>query len=146
MSASDRNREAIAALHAAAAETLSREALFALLAEDVEWSALGDPDLMPWAGTHRGHDGVARWLYVLNSALQYESFELLELYADGDVVIEVVRAEGYARETGKRFASDVVRIFTFRGDEVSRVRSFYDTGAYLAALGKVAAPAGIGDE
>jgi ketosteroid isomerase-like protein len=146
MSASDRNREAIAALHAAAAGTLSREALFALLAEDVEWSALGDPELMPWAGSHRGHAGVARWLHVLNSALQYESFELLELYADGDVVIEVVRAEGYARETGKRFASDVVRIFTFRGDEVSRVRSFYDTGAYLAALGKVAAPADIGDE
>lgn len=146
MSASDRNREAIAALHAAEAGTLSREALFALLAEDIEWSALGDPELMPWAGTHHGHDGVARWLYVLNSALQYESFDLLELYADGAVVIEIVRAEGYARETGKRFASDVVRIFTFRGDEVSRVRSFYDTGAYLAALGKIAAPAGIGDE
>jgi ketosteroid isomerase-like protein len=138
MSRSDRNRDAVAALHAAPTGTLSRDALFALLDEDVEWSAIGDPELMPWAGIHRGHDGVARWLEMLNAAMEYERFELLELYADGDAVIEVVRAEGYARSTRTPFASDVVRIFTFRGDKAVRVRSVYDTGAYLLALGKAA--------
>jgi uncharacterized protein len=140
MSRSGRNRDAVAALHAAPAGTLSRDALFALLDEDVEWVAIGDPELMPWAGIHRGHDGVARWLEMLNAAMEYERFELLELYADGDTVIEIVRAEGYARSTGNAFVSDVVRIFTFRGDKAVRVRSFYDTGAYLGALGKLDAP------
>ena len=140
MSRSERNRDAVAALHAAPAGRLSRDALFALLDEEVEWVAIGDPELMAWAGVHRGHDGVSRWLEVLNAAVEYERFELLELYADGDVVIEIVRAEGYARSTRKPFASDVVRIFTFRGDKAVRVRSFYDTGAYLVALGKLAAP------
>jgi ketosteroid isomerase-like protein len=139
MSRSDRNRNAVAALHGAPAGTLSRDALFALLDEDVEWIAIGDPELMPWAGVHRGHDGVARWLEVLNAAMEYERFELLELYADGDAVIEVVRAEGYARSTRFPFATDVVRIFTFRGDKAVRVHSFYDTGAYLVALGKLTA-------
>jgi ketosteroid isomerase-like protein len=139
MSRSVRNRDAVAALHAAPAGTLSRDALFALLDENVEWVAIGDPELMPWAGIHRGHNGVARWLEVLNAAMEYERFELLELYADGDTVIEIIRAEGYARSTGNPFASDVVRAFTFRGDKAVRVRSFYDTGAYLAALGKLAA-------
>jgi ketosteroid isomerase-like protein len=138
MSRSDRNRNAVAALHGAPAGTLSRDALFALLDEDVEWIAVGDPELMPWAGVHRGHDAVAHWLEVLNAAMEYERFELLELYADGDAVIEVVRAEGYARSTRTPFATDVVRIFTFRGDKAVRVRSFYDTGAYLVALGKLA--------
>jgi ketosteroid isomerase-like protein len=139
MSRSARNRDAVAALHAAPAGTLSRDALFALLDEDVEWSAIGDPELMPWAGVHRGHEGVARWLEVLNAAMEYERFDLLELYADGDAVIEVVRAGGYARSTRTPFETDGVRIFTFRGDKAVRVRSFYDTGAYLVALGKLAA-------
>jgi hypothetical protein len=46
---------------------LRREALFELLAEDVEWHALGPPELFAWAGAHRGHEGVRRWFAALVS-------------------------------------------------------------------------------
>jgi uncharacterized protein len=128
-------REAVRRLHdPAESGRLQQDPLFALLDEHVEWEALGPTDLFPWAGTHRGPEGVRRWFEVLNAAMTYDRFELLELYADGETVVEVVAASGTARATGVPFASEVVRVWTFRDDKAVRVRSYYDTHAYAVAL------------
>jgi ketosteroid isomerase-like protein len=113
---------------------LQRDPLFDLLDDEVEWSALGPPERFPWAGVHRGPEGVRRWLEMLNETMAYERFELLELYADGDAVVEVIEAGGNARSTGRPFSSEVVRIWSFRGGKAVRVRSYYDTWAYAQAL------------
>lgn len=129
------NREAVRNLHdPAQSGTLRRDPLFELLDENVTWEALGPPELFSWAGIHRGHEGVRRWFEVLNSAMDYERFELLELYADGGTVVEVIAAAGKARATGAAFSSEVVRIWTFRGGKAIRVRSYYDTQNYAEAL------------
>ena len=129
------NRDAVRQLHDQdESGRLRRDPLFELLGENVEWEALGPVDLFPWAGTHRGHDGVRRWFELLNAAMAYERFELLELYADGATVVEVIAAAGKARATGTPFASEVVRIWTFRNGKAVRVRSYYDTHVYAAAL------------
>jgi uncharacterized protein len=129
------NREAVRQLHDPVdSGRLQRDPLFELLDEDVEWQAHGPIDLFPWAGTHRGHDGVRRWLEVLNAAMAYERFELLELYSDDETVVEVIAAAGKACVTGAPFASEVVRIWTFRDSKAIRVRSYYDTHGYAAAL------------
>jgi ketosteroid isomerase-like protein len=129
------NREAIRQLHdPVESGRLRRDPLFELLDESVEWEALGPTELFPWAGTHRGHDGVRRWFELLNSVMAYERFELRELYADGETVVEVIEATGTARATGSQFASDVVRIWTFRDGKAIRVRSYYDTHGYATAL------------
>jgi ketosteroid isomerase-like protein len=126
------NVAAVRALHVGAG--LSRDRLWALLADDVEWYALGSPDVLPWAGTVRGHEGVRRWLAVLNEAMDYERFDLVEVVDAGDVVVEVVLGGGKAVATGKPFESEIVRIWTFRGGRAVKVRSYYDTQAYAAAL------------
>ena len=129
------NREAVQQLHdPVESGRLQWEPLFELLDEDVEWHALGPVELFPWAGTHRGHDGVRRWLEVLNTAMEYHRFDLRELYEDGETVVEVIDAAGVARATGKPFASEVVRVWTFRDGKAVRVRSYYDTHGYAAAL------------
>ncbi len=129
------NRDAVRQLHDQdESGRLRRDPLFGLLGENVEWEALGPVDLFPWAGTHRGHDGVRRWFELLNAAMAYERFELLELYADGETVVEVIAAAGKARATGRHFASEVVRIWTFGNRKAVRVRSYYDTHVYAAAL------------
>lgn len=128
------NRDAVRQLHDQdESGRLRRDPLFGLLGENVEWEALGPVDL-PWAGTHRGHDGVRRWFELLNAAMACERFELLELYAVGETVVEVIAAAGKARATGTPFASEVVRIWTFRNGKAVRVRSYYDTHVYAAAL------------
>ena len=129
------NLEAVRELHAAdEAGRLLRDPLFELLHEDVEWQALGPSELFAWAGTHLGHDGVRRWFDALNEAMAYSRFELLELYSDGDTVVEIIAAAGHARATGRPFTSEVVRVWTFREGKAVRVRSYYDTYAYAAAL------------
>lgn len=126
------NAERVRALHDDQPGRLRREPLFDLLADDVEWHALGP---FPWSGSHVGHDAVRRWFEVLNEAMNYERFELLELYEDGDTVVEIVAAAGTARATGSAFASEVARVWTFGADgKAARVRSYYDTHAYFAAL------------
>src|SRR5215203_172989 len=95
-------------LHARESGLLERTSLFDLLAPEVEWLVAGSPEVLPWAGVFRGPDGVT--------------------------VIEIVLAGGRARATGSAFESEVVRIWTFRGNEAIRVRSFYDTGAYERAV------------
>jgi ketosteroid isomerase-like protein len=126
------NVAAVRALHVGAG--LSRDRLRALLADDVEWYALGSPDVLPWAGTVRGHEGVRRWLAVLNEAMDYERFDLVEVVDAGDVVVELVLGGGKAIASGKPFESEIVRIWTFRGGRAVKVRSYYDTQAYAAAL------------
>lgn len=134
MDAPQQLRDAVRGLHENEAGLLRRTSLFDLLADDVEWEVLGSPSELPWAGVFSGPEGVRRWLEVLDAHLAYEQFEPLEFFADGQTVIEVVAASGHARATPRPFASEVVRLWTFRGGRAVRVRSFYDTLAYERAL------------
>jgi ketosteroid isomerase-like protein len=124
----------VAGLHDGA--RLSRTRLFDLLGDDVEWWVAGPADGFAWAGTFHGHDGVRQWADALNAAMDYTRFELLEVFGAGDRVVEVIGAGGTARATGRRFESEVVRIWKFRGGTAVRVRSFYDTFAYAEALAR----------
>lgn len=67
--------------------------------------------------------------------MKYDRFAVLQELIAGDEVIQVIDASGTAVATGKRYGSQVVRIFTVRGGRIVRVRTFYDTAAYAAALG-----------
>ena len=66
--------------------------------------------------------------------MDYERFDLVEVVDAGDVVVELVLGGGKAIATGKPFESEIVRIRTFRGGRAVKVRSYYDTQAYAAAL------------
>ena len=134
MGHSERVLAAVKALHAREGGLLERSSLFDLVGDDVEWYVLGSPEELPWAGTFHGPDGVRRWMELLDEHMEYEHFEPLEFFADGDTVIEIVSAGGRARATGRPFESEVVRIWTFREGQAIRVRSFYDTGAYERSL------------
>lgn len=126
--------EKVKGLHARDHGLLARTSLFDLLSDDVEWEVAGSPEVLPWAGTFRGRDAVRGWLETLDEHMDYDRFEPLEFFADGDTVIELVFASGRATGSGRPFESEIVRVWSFRGDEVVRVRSFYDTAAYERAF------------
>ena len=108
--------------------------LLPALADDVEWWAAGDPKLLPWAGAHRGRAAVEVWFERLNAIMDYQRFEATAFIADGDEVVVVHEASGVARATNRPFASEIVRIWTVRNGKVTRVRSYYDTHAYVVSL------------
>lgn len=132
---SEQQLEAVRALHAHDDGTLDRAALLELLAEDVEWWVLGSPERLPFAGAFRGRSAVNEWFETLNLHMAYERFDPLESFAGGDKVVEVIAASGHARESGRPFESQIVRIWTFADDHATHVRSYFDTAAYERAFG-----------
>jgi uncharacterized protein len=127
-------RDAVRALHGREGGLLTERSLFDLISEDVVWEVLGSPHVLPWAGVFHGPEEVRKWFETLDEHMEYDRFEPLEFFADGDTVVEVIMAAGRARATGERFESEVVRLWTFQGEHAVRVRSYYDTGAYERAL------------
>jgi ketosteroid isomerase-like protein len=63
-----------------------REALLALVAEDIEWIVPGED--WPLAGTHRGHAGLADLLETASKSIE-TSTEPREFVAQGDRVLVV---------------------------------------------------------
>lgn len=125
--------DAVRALHSPADGTLVSD-LFALLGDDVEWQVAGSLERLPWAGIVHGPEGVRGWLATLNEHMDYDRFELVDIYGDGNTVVEIVQASGRAAASGRPFASEIVRIWTFRDGRAVLVRSYYDTAAYERAF------------
>lgn len=106
----------------------------AYLADDAEWWVMGDPAILPFAGSYRGPEGFANWLQALRAAVTYDRFEVIQHVAAGDEVIEIIEAAGTANTNGRRYESRIVRIFTVREGKIVRVQSFFDTAEYAKAL------------
>ncbi|MEO7502748.1 MAG: nuclear transport factor 2 family protein [Gemmatimonadaceae bacterium] len=106
------------------------------LADNVEWIVPGPPNILPFAGTWRGLDGVAEFARLLDATMRYDRVELQEYLVSANSVAAVFLGEGIARATGRPFRSEILRLYTFdsAGEKIIRVRNFYDTGAYITAV------------
>ena len=69
-----------------------REALLALVAEDIEWIIPGED--WPLAGTHRGHVGLADVLQKASEELETSYPKPREFVAQGDRVLVIGFATG----------------------------------------------------
>jgi uncharacterized protein len=107
-----------------------REAMLALVAEEIEWIIPGED--WPLAGTHRGHAGLAD---VLQNASEMEtSFpEPPEYVAQGDRVMVVGVATGKIKATNKPFKDNWVFDITVRDGKVTNIREYIDTQALARA-------------
>ena len=88
-----------------------------------------------FAGAFSGPAGFDRWRAALNAAVKYDRFAVLQELASDDEVIHIIDAAGHAVATGRAYASQVVRIFTVRDGRIVGGRTYYDTAAYVSALG-----------
>ncbi len=68
------------------------EGVLSLAGDDIEWWAAGPPEIRPWAGTWRGKKGVAKRFHVLNESIEYHTWEPFEYIAQGETVVELIRA------------------------------------------------------
>jgi ketosteroid isomerase-like protein len=108
-------------------------AFLALLTDDVEWTIAG-PEVVPYAGERRGHDGVTQFLQAIGGAVEMERFEPQEFIAQGEQVAVVGFERGCLRASGRTFDNPWVLVFTLRGGKVARFRSFEDTHAVAQAF------------
>ena len=107
-----------------------REALLALVAEDIEWIIPGKD--WPLAGTWRGHDGLADLFETASSSIE-TSTEPREFVAQGDRVLVVGFARGTIRATNKTFEDDWIFAITVREGKLTSIREYIDTQALALA-------------
>ena len=108
-----------------------REALLALVAEDIEWIIPGED--WPLAGTHRGHAELAAVLQKASEEVETTYPEPPEFVAQGDRVMVVGVATGKIKATNKPFKDDWVFDITVRDGKVKKIREYIDTQALARA-------------
>ncbi|TPG42598.1 nuclear transport factor 2 family protein [Sphingomonas koreensis] len=118
-----------------------KEALLALVAEDIEWIVPGEA--WPLAGTHRGHAGLADLLETASKSIE-TSTEPREFVAQGDRVFVVGFASGRIKATNKTFEDDWVFAVTVRDGKLTNIREYVDTQA-LARAAAMSSAASAGD-
>jgi ketosteroid isomerase-like protein len=107
-----------------------REALLALVAEDIEWIIPGED--WPLAGTRRGHAGLADLLETASKSIE-TSTEPREFVAQGDRVLVVGFARGKIKATNKTFEDDWIFAITVRDGKLTNIREYVDTQALARA-------------
>ena len=107
-----------------------REALLALVAEDIAWIIPGKD--WPLAGTHRGQAGLANLLETASKSME-TSTEPREFVAQGDRVLVVGFARGKIKATNKTFEDDWIFAITVRDGRLTNIREYIDTQALARA-------------
>lgn len=105
-----------------------------ILADSVEWWVAGPRDVLPFAGTWRGVAGIREFERRLGAAMRYDRVDLQRYLVSGNDVAAIFIGAGIARASERPFESEIVRLYTFDGGRIVRVRNYFDTAAYVAAL------------
>ena len=113
-----------------------KEALLALVAEDIEWIIPGEN--WPLAGTRHGHAGLADLLEMASKTME-TSTEPREFVAQGDRVLVVGFAKGKVKATNKAFEDNWIFAITVRDGKLRSIREYIDTQA-LARAAQMDAP------
>lgn len=125
---------AIRGIHEGRGSIISTFRESGLLADSAEWIVAGPPERLPFAGTWRGIEGVAEFQRRLVQTMRYDTVTVREYLVSGDQVAAIFYGAGVARASGRPFRGKIVRLYTFAGQKVVRVRNYFDSAAYVAAL------------
>lgn len=139
MSSTTESATVLTGMYAAEAEYLAAggpgEASFDLLApffaQDVE---LHQADALPYGGTWRGHDGLAR--FFLRMGEVWEAFDMVEqeFLATGETAVVLTQVRARARATGRELGFPILQTITVKDGRITEVRPFYwDTRAIADA-------------
>jgi ketosteroid isomerase-like protein len=113
-----------------------KQALLALVAEDIEWIIPGEG--WPLAGTHRGHAGLVAIVQKASEEVEMTYPKPPEFAAQGDRVLAIGVATGKIKATNKTFRDDWVFDITVRKGKLTKIREYIDTQALARAFEKAA--------
>jgi ketosteroid isomerase-like protein len=105
-------------------------------ADDVVWHLQG-PSVIPFAGAHRGREGIAEFFSLVGESLEIEQFEPREFVAQGDTVVVLGYERSIAKPTGRSFEQEWAHVYTLRDGKIATARLFEDTAAEVVAFGAV---------
>ena len=132
-----RNRlEVVASLYAWFGEGRLEET-FECMHPEVVLHEPGDPAVLPWAGTHVGHEGVRTFYEGLYHGLSQIAIDAdtLVLREVGDAqVLALATERGVSSKTGRSYETRSAWLWTLRDGRISELRAFHDTAAMCRAF------------
>jgi uncharacterized protein len=106
-------------------------AILKLVAEEVDWELIG-PASLAYARKRRNHKEVADFFAAIPRADDIHAFEPREFIAAGEHVTVLGWESATALDTGKKFESEWVHVFTVKKGKVTRWRGVFNTAARYA--------------
>ena len=106
-----------------------------LMSPEVIWE-FPVSDVIPWAGTFRGPNGVATFLAALKEHSVIEAHEVLHFVASDDRVVVLGRERIRVKSTGLTWACEWVNAVTVVDGRIAGFREYTDTAAIARAFGK----------
>ena len=103
-------------------------AILNLVAEEVDWEFVG-PASLAYAGKRRNRKEVADFFAAVPRADEVHAFEPREFIAAGEHVTVLGWESSTALDTGTKFQTEWVHVFTVKKGKVTRWRGFFDTAA-----------------
>jgi ketosteroid isomerase-like protein len=95
-----------------------------MLTDDVEWHMTGPPDIVPWAGTHRGREGVGQFFRAVGETLAVEQFEARTVVAEGETVVVVGCERSLVKATQQRYDGEWAHVFRLQHGRIAAFREF----------------------
>lgn len=95
---------------------------------------LHQADALPYGGTWRGHEGMARFMVAMSQT--WESFEMLEqtYIATGEPLVVLTQVRATARATGQQLEFPILQTVTVADARITDIRPFYwDTATVASA-------------
>lgn len=108
--------------------------LMKIYSDNVEWVIPGPADIIPFAGSYRGHQQVQQFFTKLADAIEFEQFEPREFIAQGDKVAVLGHSLSRVKATGQMIEEDWMHLFTLQEGKVNRFQSFTNTAAAVTAF------------
>ncbi|WP_409240446.1 nuclear transport factor 2 family protein [Streptomyces sp. PA5.6] len=89
---------------------------------------------LPYGGTWRGHDGMARFFLAMSETWETFAISGQEFLATGTTAVVRSDIRARARATGRELAFPLLQTITVRAGRITEVRPFYwDTAAIAEA-------------
>jgi ketosteroid isomerase-like protein len=103
-------------------------AILNMLADEIDWEFVGSPGL-PYAGRRRTRTEVAEFFAAIPRCDEIHVFEPREFLEADEHVTVLGWESSTALDTGKRFESEWVHVFTVSNGKITRWRGFLNTAA-----------------
>jgi ketosteroid isomerase-like protein len=89
----------------------------------------------PISGDWVGKDGVARYFEVMNATVRHDGFNVYGFFASDDGAVVTGDETLYIHHNGATFFTDWATVFTFRGEQISKILVIENLGPLGVAYG-----------
>jgi ketosteroid isomerase-like protein len=111
------------------------DSVLAELADDVDWAAEADTDVVPWHGRYHGKASVPGFFAAIGTNVDVTEFDLVGMTANETDVVATVHWTFTVRATGRTATMYMQHWFRFTDGRISFFRGSEDSAKSMAAFG-----------